>query len=639
MAAEQGGLEATVEAARAEQSRLSAERAALAERDEALHAARAALQELEGERRLWQQEVGQLEAAQREIAALRQAEADVQANRQQAEEELARLEKQAVELARQRERHAIARGDLDRLRAELPGLEAEMKRLKQRIDQLEDETAGSCPTCGQPLTESHREQVLAEVQREGTMRGDHWRDNKQKIVALEAEIPLLEQGIRDGERLDRDRRSQEQRLAAAVARLEETARKIETWEAEGAPRLAELTETLAETAELAALQQRVQELSQDMQERALLEKAYNAAQQRLSDAIARQETIRRALEAWEGEGRATLESVTARLESDEIAPEAQAELARLAEAVADLGYDEAAHAATRQTRDELAEAPQRHQALKEAEAAVRPVQETLAELIGQQQEQEIQVAEQRAQHEAAAGALAQLEQDAGDVARAEQELFGLREQEIEAVRRVGAVQQSLAVLEQQRQRKGELQGEKDRLNQQIRRLDLLEKSCGRDGVQALLIEQALPEIEADANELLERLSGGEMRINFATQRELRSRDGLAETLDITISDNAGERPYENFSGGEQFRVNFAIRLALSRILARRAGARLQTLVVDEGFGSQDVEGQQRLVEAINVIREDFKRVLVITHVSELRDAFPRRIEVMKGPSGSQIAVF
>ena len=129
-----------------------------------------------------------------------------------------------------------------------------------------------------------------------------------------------------------------------------------------------------------------------------------------------------------------------------------------------------------------------------------------------------------------------------------------------------------------------------------------------------------------------------MRVVIDTQKQLKSRDALAETLDIRISDPAGERPYENFSGGEQFRVNFAIRLALSRVLARRAGARLQTLVIDEGFGSQDLNGRQRLVEAINTIQGDFERILVITHVDELRDAFQRRIEVEKGPAGSIISV-
>jgi exonuclease SbcC len=93
-----------------------------------------------------------------------------------------------------------------------------------------------------------------------------------------------------------------------------------------------------------------------------------------------------------------------------------------------------------------------------------------------------------------------------------------------------------------------------------------------------------------------------------------------------------------FSGGEAFRVNFAIRLALSRVLAHRAGARLQTLVIDEGFGSQDADGRQRLVEAINMVSAEFKKILVITHLEELKDAFPARIEVSKATTGSRVEV-
>jgi len=85
-------------------------------------------------------------------------------------------------------------------------------------------------------------------------------------------------------------------------------------------------------------------------------------------------------------------------------------------------------------------------------------------------------------------------------------------------------------------------------------------------------------------------------------------------------------------------VNFAIRLALSRVLAKRAGARLQTLVIDEGFGSQDIEGRQRLIEAINLVRDDFQKILVITHLEELKEAFPARIEVEKTLRGSRVTV-
>ena len=154
------------------------------------------------------------------------------------------------------------------------------------------------------------------------------------------------------------------------------------------------------------------------------------------------------------------------------------------------------------------------------------------------------------------------------------------------------------------------------------------------------IEQALPDIQAHANEILDRLSSGEMAVTFETQREFKDkkRSDRRETLDILIRDSSGERPYEMFSGGEAFRVNFAIRLALSRVLAHRAGARLQTLVIDEGFGSQDADGRQRLVEAINMVSAEFKKILVITHLEELKDAFPARIEVSKATTGSRVEV-
>ncbi|MBE9524578.1 MAG: SMC family ATPase, partial [Chloroflexi bacterium] len=160
----------------------------------------------------------------------------------------------------------------------------------------------------------------------------------------------------------------------------------------------------------------------------------------------------------------------------------------------------------------------------------------------------------------------------------------------------------------------------------------------RDGVPALLIEQALPQIEARANDILERISGGELSIRFRTQRELKTSENLRETLDIQIQDRVGVRDYEMYSGGEAFRVNFAIRLALSEVLSQRAGARLQTLVIDEGFGSQDEIGRQRLVEAINLVKPDFAKILVITHIDSLKDAFPTRLEVEKTARGSIVRI-
>ena len=161
---------------------------------------------------------------------------------------------------------------------------------------------------------------------------------------------------------------------------------------------------------------------------------------------------------------------------------------------------------------------------------------------------------------------------------------------------------------------------------------------GKDGIQALIVEQAIPEIEEEANRILSRLTDNRTQITLESLRDLK-KGGTRETLDIKISDELGERSYELYSGGESFRVDFAVRIALSQLLARRAGTRLRTLIIDEGFGTQDTEGLDRLVEAIQAISEDFEKILVITHVEALKLAFPVRIEVTKYPdTGSRFEV-
>jgi len=227
-----------------------------------------------------------------------------------------------------------------------------------------------------------------------------------------------------------------------------------------------------------------------------------------------------------------------------------------------------------------------------------------------------------------------------DLAGLEEELGDIRKDENKLRLQVGGAKQAVDVLKVLRKRKVQIEDEISEDNLQIARLKMLEVAFGRNGIPALLIEQSLPQIEVKANEILDRLSNGAMSVSFETQREYqdKKREDKKQTLDIIIRDGAGSREYELFSGGEAFRINFAIRLALSRVLAQRSGARLQTLVIDEGFGSQDAEGRQRLVEAINMVNPDFEKILVITHLEELKDAFPSRIEVTKNASGSSVEV-
>jgi DNA repair protein SbcC/Rad50 len=169
--------------------------------------------------------------------------------------------------------------------------------------------------------------------------------------------------------------------------------------------------------------------------------------------------------------------------------------------------------------------------------------------------------------------------------------------------------------------------------------DKLTKAFGRDGIPARIIGNAIPELRIEANRLLALLTDGQLAVSIDPVKETKSR-GLKETLEVTVFDAAGgKRAYEMYSGGERLRIDFALRVALSRLLATRAGARLETLVVDEGFGSQDSEGRMRLLEAVMRIRSEFRTVLVITHIDELKEHFPVRIEVRKDPlAGSRVSV-
>ena len=189
-------------------------------------------------------------------------------------------------------------------------------------------------------------------------------------------------------------------------------------------------------------------------------------------------------------------------------------------------------------------------------------------------------------------------------------------------------------LEEKKKEKEKLMGKTSREEQIYRDLA---QAFGKGGIQAMIIELALPEIEVEANKLLGRMTDNRMQVKIETQRETK-KGNVIETLDINISDEMGLRNYEMFSGGESFRIDFAIRIALSKLLARRAGAPLPTLIIDEGFGTQDSSGIEKLKEAINSIQDDFEKILVITHIEELKDAFPARIVVTKTAAGSTIVV-
>lgn len=360
----------------------------------------------------------------------------------------------------------------------------------------------------------------------------------------------------------------------------------------------------------------------------------------LASLASRLDALEQARSEWEAVGEQRLIEVSFALENENYEPESRRRLAELDADLDAIAYDPTAHSTVRAAEEAGRASEADLRMLEVARSAIEKLKRDIADIAGEIAGVENDLASERKTYAEAESALELRRASAADPEEAERLLFEYREGENILHRDLGSARQQVEILDARKQQKLALETERGERAAMIGRYRQLERAFGKDGVPALLIEQALPEIEARANDILTRLSDGGMMVRFVTQARYKDkqREDLKETLGIEISDGVGVREYELFSGGEAFRVNFAIRLALSQILAQRAGAQLKTLVIDEGFGSQDLVGRQRLIETINLVRKDFAKILVITHIDELKDAFPNRVEVEKTERGSTVRV-
>lgn len=200
------------------------------------------------------------------------------------------------------------------------------------------------------------------------------------------------------------------------------------------------------------------------------------------------------------------------------------------------------------------------------------------------------------------------------------------------------VRTRLEAVEEARAEQAQAVDERDRLQRDLAELELLERAFGRDGVPTFVLENsAIPALEAHADELLLAF-GTDYRVELRTQREKRD-GGAAETLDVVLVTPAGGRAYETFSGGERTRLNLALRLALARFLAHRRDASCDLLAIDEPDGL-DESGMAALVDVLRGLSADgsFERLLLVSHVPALRDAFDTTITVTKTGGRSEVLV-
>ena len=616
-------------------------------------------------------ERGRLESEVGRIERLIEVDLRPQADRLDAlVKDQGRLEGEAAALAASAERMDERRAQLQAMESRAAALDSENERLRQamedtrqKFDLLEAGVA-ECPLCGQGLEADGREHLRAEYEALGQTSKSSYQANAGEMADLErrgrglkSEVQRLESAFR---RSQQELHSRQGKLAAQIDHARKAKLEVEVAERELAGVRVKLdSEAYAEDHRRSAAEASEglnklgfdpQEAEKLSQEHLRMQEGLRSAERELSQGTislqsrdsALQRDLKDAIDAGAqfGPVQQDLTAVSARIESGDFAQHARGEVGRLSGEVAALGYDGAAHRSSQDSVRELGRFGEQRQQLEAARGQIEwdRAQLSQAESDSDRLRRELEEIEKRRKR--LATEVEGLPEAEARLARHER-----RREDLDGALSSARVEKG--VLEEAIARCKRLAGEVVKLRKQrgecLREQSLYQElalAFGKNGVQALIIEDAIPQLDSDANELLGRLTDNRMslRLELGEGRRVRGMGTPSEELRINIADEMGTRAYETFSGGEAFRINFALRIALSRLLARRSGAPLPVLFIDEGFGSQDAAGQQRLVEAIQSIRSDFDKIIVITHIDAIKEAFDTRIQVEKTEMGSRYEV-
>ena len=170
-----------------------------------------------------------------------------------------------------------------------------------------------------------------------------------------------------------------------------------------------------------------------------------------------------------------------------------------------------------------------------------------------------------------------------------------------------------------------LSAEQVELDARATTLDILIKAFHRDGIPTLILETALPEIESRANDVLARLPD-DYSIRLDTKAATKA-GTFKDELRVTVMTGGKERPYHMLSGGQRFRVDFAVRIALAAVIASRVEATVDTLWLDEPLGPLDREGQEAVADTLSAVAEDFGLIAVVSHVPDFSDRMASQLLV------------
>ncbi|MFJ9103314.1 AAA family ATPase [Streptomyces sp. NPDC102405] len=152
-------------------------------------------------------------------------------------------------------------------------------------------------------------------------------------------------------------------------------------------------------------------------------------------------------------------------------------------------------------------------------------------------------------------------------------------------------------------------------------------------LEAYVLAARLEQVAAAATARLQRMSSGRYTLVHSDDRTGRGRSGLG--LHVVDAWTGRERDTATLSGGETFFASLALALGLADVVTDEAGGvRLDTLFIDEGFGSLDDQTLDEVLDVLDSLRERDRSVGIVSHVADLRRRIHAQLEVVKGRSGS-----
>ncbi|KOT98364.1 exonuclease [Streptomyces sp. NRRL F-4711] len=152
-------------------------------------------------------------------------------------------------------------------------------------------------------------------------------------------------------------------------------------------------------------------------------------------------------------------------------------------------------------------------------------------------------------------------------------------------------------------------------------------------LESYVLAARLEQVAAAATARLLRMSSGRYTLVHSDDRTGRGRSGLG--LHVVDAWTGRERDTATLSGGETFFASLALALGLADVVTDEAGGvRLDTLFIDEGFGSLDDQTLDEVLDVLDALRERDRSVGIVSHVADLRRRVHAQLEVVKGRSGS-----